>query len=160
MSKPIAVYLRNHEAAARGGVDHFRRIARTQRSRPWVEELTDLHAEVREDLDGLQRLMRELRIRPDPVTGTGTVMRLAEKFGRTKLNGRLISRSPLSDLIEIEAAQDAVHAKSAGWRALISAELHPTSVDLEDLLVRADRQRDRLIDVHAKAARRAIMVKN
>lgn len=158
MSKPIAIYLRNHEAAARGGVDHFRRIARTQRARPWVKELTDLHAQVRKDLDQLQRLMRELGIRPDPLTGTA--MRLAEKIGRAKPNGRLISRSPLSDLIEIEAAQDAVHAKSAGWRALISAELRPTSVNLDDLLHRAERQRDRLIDVHAEAARRAIMFKD
>lgn len=158
MTKPIAIYLRNHEAAGRGGVDHFKRITRTQRARPWVEELTDLHAEVREDLDGLHRLMKELNIRPDPLAGTA--VRLAEKIGRTKLNGRLLSRSPLSDLIEIEGAQDAVHAKGAGWRALISAQLQPASVDLEELLNRADRQRDRLIDVHAEAARLAILITN
>lgn len=158
MMKPLAIYLRNHEAAARGGLDHFRRIGRTHRARPWAEELTDLREEVRQDLEALRRLMRELRIRPDPLAGAA--MQLAEKIGRTKLNGRLLSRSPLSDLIEIEGAQDAVHAKGAGWRALISAGLHPTSIDLEDLLRRADSQRDRLLEVHAEVARRAILIRD
>jgi hypothetical protein len=43
---------------------------------------------------------------------------IGEKAGRVKLNGRLIARSPLSDLEELELFRLGVESKAAGWRTL------------------------------------------
>jgi hypothetical protein len=43
---------------------------------------------------------------------------VAELVGRAKLNGRLSGRSPLSDLLELEALGAALALTGAGWRSL------------------------------------------
>ena len=149
---PIEIYLRNHEAAARAGYDLFRRAATNQRRKPYAAELSALASEVREDLGALRRLMRERGISPDPVLGTA--LRLGERIGRLKPNGHLLSRAPLSDLIEVEGLLDAVRAKWAGWHALVAAggDNWGDSVDLNELIARADRQIERLTALHRTAA--------
>ncbi len=51
---PLAIYLRNHEAAASAGYDLFRRASSNQRKKPYAAELTELAAEVRDDLGALR----------------------------------------------------------------------------------------------------------
>lgn len=149
---PLEIYLRNHEAAAGAGYDLFRRTAANQRRKPYGAELAELATEVREDLRALRRLMRELGIRPDPVLGTA--LRLGERVGRLKPNGHLLTRAPLSDLIEVEGLLDAVRAKWAGWHALVAAggDSWSDSVNLDELVARADSQIERLITLHRSAA--------
>ena len=43
---------------------------------------------------------------------------IGEKAGRLKLNGRLLTRSPVSDLEELELLRLGVEGKAAGWRTL------------------------------------------
>jgi hypothetical protein len=43
---------------------------------------------------------------------------VGEKLGRAKLNGHVLSRSPLSDLVEFEFICTAVLAKRAGFETL------------------------------------------
>jgi hypothetical protein len=43
---------------------------------------------------------------------------VGEKAGRVKFNGRLLTRSPLSDLEELELMRLGVEGKAAGWRTL------------------------------------------
>ena len=81
----------------------------------------------------------------------GLGLRLGERLGRLKPNGGLVGRMPLSDLIEVEAMSDAVQAKFAGWRALVSAGV-PTRTRLTDLVGRAERQADELGDLHRTAS--------
>ncbi|SER22489.1 hypothetical protein [Microlunatus flavus] len=146
----LAVYLRNHEAAAQGGAELFRRMASSQRRRPWGPELEDLTADVVEDLRSLRALLRGWRVSPDP--WAGLTVKLGERVGRLKPNGHLVSRSPLSDLVEVEAGLDAVHAKAAGWQALLAAPTPTPSVDLDDLARRAEDQVARLRAVHVQVA--------
>jgi hypothetical protein len=47
---PLAVYLRNHAAAAQAGGDLFRRTVSNHRRKPYAEELRQLAAGAREDL--------------------------------------------------------------------------------------------------------------
>ena len=47
--KSLAIYLRNHDAAAQAGVELFRRAERSQRDRPYGPELAELRAEVEQD---------------------------------------------------------------------------------------------------------------
>ena len=44
---PLAIYLRNHEAAARAGCDLFTRVARSHRSEAYAGELDALRRESR-----------------------------------------------------------------------------------------------------------------
>jgi hypothetical protein len=67
----------------------------------------------------------------------------AEKLSRGKLNGRLLSRSPLSDLVEFEFLASAVRSKRSGFETLRSvAEVEPRldTAELDRLIAQADRQ--------------------
>jgi hypothetical protein len=149
---PLAIYLRNHEAAASAGYDLFRRASANQRKKPYAAELTELAAEVRDDLDALRRIMGEVGVQPDPVLGT--LLRVGERIGRLKPNGHLLTRAPLSDLIEVEGLLDAVRAKWAGWQALAAAggDDWADTVDLTALITRADSQIERLVRLHRLVA--------
>ena len=146
----LALYLRSHEAAARGGANLFRRAAANQRQRPYAGELRALRTEVVEDLRMLRTLMRRLRVRPDPLLGTA--IQIGERIGRLKPNGHLLSRSPLSDLVEVEAMLDAVFAKANGWRALAAVGLGGQEKELAELLDRAEGQVRRLQELHREVA--------
>ena len=150
----LAIYLRNREAAARGGYDLLRRTASGQRSRPYAAVLATLVTEDGEDLEALHRLMRRLGVSPDPLLGTAT--RLGERLGRLKPNGHLLRRAPLSDLIEAEAMLDAVRAKAAGWQALvpIPAPRWKAPVDPQEYYDRAMSQAERLSAIHRSVATR------
>ena len=149
MTSALEVYLRNHEAAAQAGLDLFRRASRNQRDRSYGPVLAELRDEVADDLSSLRGLMSELGVRPDLLLGLG--LRAGERLARLKPNGGLVGRMPLSDLIEVEAMSDAVQAKLAGWRALVSAGV-PTRAPLTDLIGRAERQSDELRHLHRTAS--------
>jgi hypothetical protein len=68
---------------------------------------------------------------------------VAEKLTRAKLNGRLLSRSPLSDLIEFEFLASGVRAKRSGFETLrIAADVEPRlpKDELDRLIDQAHRQ--------------------
>ncbi len=140
-----AIYLRHHVAASRGGLDLFQRSARSQLSPDARRELRDLAAEVGQDREQLLAILRQLGI-PRPRLAEA-VVGVAEKVGRLKPNGTLVRRSPLSDVIELEALSTAVTAKRLGWISLRVLGEHDRRLDaaqLEDLIRRADDQKDRL----------------
>lgn len=149
-SRLLTIYLRNHEAAATAGVDLFGRMRQSQADRPWGTVVVDLAADVAEDLGTLHTLMQAWRVPRDP--WASLALRAGERVGRLKPNGHLISRSPLSDLVEVEAGLDAVHAKASGWQALRAAATPTSPVDLAELSARAEDQVSRLRDVHAQVA--------
>ncbi len=68
---------------------------------------------------------------------------VAEKVTRAKLNGRLTTRSPLSDLVEFEFLASGVRAKRSGFETLrIAAEVEPRlpGDELDRLIDQAHRQ--------------------
>ncbi|GAA1433409.1 hypothetical protein GCM10009616_25320 [Microlunatus lacustris] len=155
MSSQLSIFLRNHEAAARAGLDLVRRAARNQRRRPWGDELAALALEAEEDLTSLRRLMRRLDVAPDALLGTA--LRVGERAGRFKPNGHLVRRAPLSDLVEVQGVLGALTAKGAGWRALVAAHVADGGEpDLVALVERADHQTERLLAVHADVAARSL----
>jgi hypothetical protein len=83
---------------------------------------------------------------------------LAGASGSLKLNGRILSRSPLSDVLEVEALWLAVEAKAAGWRLLRGFAEQLESLDtaqLDRLVSRATRQAEVLEDVRVNTAQQA-----
>lgn len=151
--KPLAVYLRRHAAASKGGLDLFRRAASSHRDPRARQVLGELAQEVAEDRAALMRLLAELGVsRPrvgEVLAGWGEVA------GRLVPNGTLLARSPLSDLLEIEALRSAVSAKKSGWVSLRDAGSVARVLgdeELTRLVGRADRQLELLDDLRGDAA--------
>jgi hypothetical protein len=81
---------------------------------------------------------------------------LAERAGRLKLNGRLLGRSPLSRLIELEGLHLGVTGKADLWKTLettVAGRLE--GVDLAELIRRAERQAAELQEHRLRAAEHA-----
>jgi hypothetical protein len=79
---------------------------------------------------------------------------LAEKLGRLKLNGRLLSYSPLSRLMELELLELGVTGKLALWRALHRLAEEDARLDraeLERLIDRAAAQQKEIETLRQRA---------
>jgi hypothetical protein len=79
---------------------------------------------------------------------------VAETLARFKPNGTLIRRSPLSDVIELEALSNAVEAKRLGWVTLRLVGERDGRLDVHELDVlinRAAGQQDHLEDLRRQA---------
>ncbi len=82
-----------------------------------------------------------------------------EKAGRLKPNGHLTTRSPLSNLEELEILRLGVEGKAAGWRtlrALADTDARLDAGRLDGLISRARRQADFLEESRVEAARQVI----
>jgi len=82
-----------------------------------------------------------------------------EKAGRFKSNGRVLGRSPLSNLIEREGLLLGVQGKAAGFRALRRlADPDPRlqATDLDELIERAEQQADTLEQLRISTAARVL----
>ncbi|MEJ7795465.1 MAG: hypothetical protein WKF50_07930, partial [Nocardioides sp.] len=87
----LHVHLRNHWAAAWGGVDLAERIARRHRDGGVGPDLAEIASEIRQDRDSLREVMRAVGARPGVVLPV--LVRVGERAGRLKLNGHLVTRS-------------------------------------------------------------------
>lgn len=149
----LGIYLSDHQMGAAAGTALFRRAARNAAGTPRSAALQRLSAEVAEDCDALQATVRALGLpvrRYKQVLG-GTL----EKVGRLKPNGHLLTRSPLSDLVELEGLRLGVEGKQAGWVALREVAdsydaLDPDRLDL--LIARAVRQGEELEQLRRQVA--------
>jgi hypothetical protein len=152
--RELGTYLQHHWAAAAGGVDLALRVAETHADSDAGAELEAIAREIAEDREALRVLMVLLDLDPGTV-GPATV-RLAERIGRLKPNGHLLRRSPVSDVLEVEALRAAVSGKRAGWDTLLvlGADVDPVpDNEVRRLRDRADNQLERLAAVHAALVR-------
>jgi Ser/Thr protein kinase RdoA (MazF antagonist) len=139
----LSTYLNDHYAASVAAVELSRRSAGANRGTALGKALERLTAEIEEDRASLRTIMDGLGVGTDPTKSTGAW--LAEKLGRLKLNGSLISYSPLSRLEELEVLALGVEGKLRLWRTLerqTDRELEET--DLRALITRARSQLERL----------------
>lgn len=148
----LAIYLNDHLAGAAAGVELARRTAHARRNSADAERLARLAEDVAADRGALLAIMESLGM---PVRRYKSVATwAAEKAARLKLNGRLRSRSPLSDLVELEAMRLAVEGKAAGWRTLLSLVDREPALDVESLrtlVERAEAQITVLEELRVKA---------
>lgn len=150
----LGIYLNDHLAGATTGPGLARRMAAS--AEPGTERaavLSRLAGEITADRAALLRIMAALGI---PVRGYKVFAAWAgERAGRLKLNGRLVTRSPLSDLEETEMLRLGVDGKAAGWRTLRALAERDGRLDagrLDDLLARADRQSGELESLRVSTA--------
>ncbi len=153
----LSVYLNDHLTGASGGVELFRRAAHTQTSPGARSTLQALADEVAEDRQALRDLMQQLEVTPQQ--HRIALGWLAEKVGRLKPNGSLLSRTPLTDLVELEAMRLGVEGKLACWQALEVVAAYDHRIiqrDLEELQTRANRQLEVLETLRKDAAGSAL----
>jgi hypothetical protein len=112
----LGTYLQDHYAGSSAGIELFRRAADQQSDPVTRTALAKMVQEVEEERTALERYLAAVGAKPDPMKNAGAWM--VEKLSRLKPNGELIRRSPLSDVIELEALRIAVEGKAAGFRVL------------------------------------------
>jgi hypothetical protein len=153
MDSPLAIYLADHLMGATAGRELARRIARAHRQTERRDCYERLAIEINEDRDSLLRIMGVLHV-PVRRYKVGAAW-LAEKVGRLKLNGQLLSRAPLSGLVELEILKLGVSGKAAAWRSLRAVAEHDGRLDpaaLDALLDRAQQQEATLEELRAREA--------
>jgi hypothetical protein len=128
----LSIYLNDHLAGATGGVELFKRSASSQHDPMVRDELGRLGRQVVEDRDSLVQIMRRLGVQPR--TYMSAIGWVGEKAGRLKPNGRIVKRSPVSDLAEFDALVLGVEGKLALWQLLRElaaddARLEPAELD-------------------------------
>ncbi|MFJ4775709.1 hypothetical protein [Streptomyces sp. NPDC088762] len=153
----LGIYLNDHLAGAYAGVELLKRAAKSHRGSPIGHQLERLAREAGEDRESLKEIMRTLDV-PER-RSRAALGRLAEKAGRLKLNGHLFSRSPLSDVLEMEALRLGVQGKRSGWltlRALAETDDRIDTARLARLLERAEEQAETLEELRTRCAVRAL----
>ena len=138
----LAIYLRDHHAL----LIALRELARRMSAPSRAEELRAFAAEVgrvaEDDLAGLEACLS--RVGSAPSRARQGAVWTAERLGRLKLNGRVLRRSPLSAVTELEGCRLLLESNRALWTGL--RELGPADADerarrTERLLETAERLR-------------------
>jgi hypothetical protein len=154
----LGVYLNDHLAGSTVGMSVARRmVASAEPESERATVLSRLATEITEDRSALLRIMAALDIQ---VRGYKVFAAWAgEKVGRLKLNGYLLTRSPLSDLEETEFLWLGVEGKAAGWRTLREIADRDSRLDagrLDDLIARANHQASVLESLRSGTAERVL----
>ncbi|WP_055490901.1 hypothetical protein [Streptomyces sp. TP-A0356] len=137
----LGVYLNDHLAGATIGTERAQYMARALQGSPLGKALAPIAAEIAEDRRSLLAIMSRLGVSPHRYkVGAAWV---SEKAGRLKPNGRIVARSPLTNVLELEFLRLGVEGKAAGWRLLLRLADDDGRLDrreLEELFERAQRQ--------------------
>ncbi len=151
----LGVYCNDHLAAARGGIELVARMRGVHRGSRYEQPLAQLLDELHEERAALESMIRALGL---PVrTYKQLAVWVAEKVSRAKLNGRLLSRSPLSDLVEFEFLASGVRGKRSGFetlREVAEAEPRLDAAELDRLVLQAHRQYEWLTHARREVAAR------
>jgi hypothetical protein len=149
----LGVYTNDHLASATGGIELVSRMLGRRHGTPYQPRLEELRDELLEERSALRGTMESLGL---PVREyKQAAVWLGEKISRAKLNGHLLTRSPLSDLVEFEFIATAVLAKRAGFETLRAAGEVDPRIDaalFERLIEQADKQHHWLADVRREVA--------
>lgn len=145
-SKYISIYLNDHLAAFVALREVAARAARSNEGSPLGHYLRGVEAELDESRRALEAVMRDLGIRRDPFKRAAAWA--AEKLGRLKLNGHLVTYSPLSRVLELEGLIAGAELEARTWAALAPLSRAGFSAHAE----RCERRRQELTRHHAAAA--------
>jgi len=133
----LGSYLNDHLAGATARLELARRVAGSRQDVEHRKRLTGLAADIAADRQALVQLMRSAGV---PVHGRKILAGwITEKATRLKPNANVLIRSPLSDLIELEALYLGIQGKAARWRVLLAASSNDGRLDQQRLRVLLDR---------------------
>lgn len=156
MTEPglLDTYLHDHIAGSVGGRELVRHAHQSEKQTEFGPPLKALLEDIEYDAQRLREIAEAVGVSAHTPLKE-SVAWLGEKLRRLKLNGRLIRRSPLTRLLELEGLQMAVNGKRALWQTLLelgSVEPRLGRLDIASLRARADDQLARIRSLHARAA--------
>jgi hypothetical protein len=149
----LTIYCNDHLAASIGGIELVKRMLGVHRGSRYEEPLRALLAELHEENDALAGMMAALGLPVRRYKQLG--LWVGEKVSRLKLNGRVLTRSPLSSLVEFEFLASAVRAKRSGFetlRELADVDSRLDAQRLEQLVEQANRQHEWLTHARREVA--------
>ena len=155
--RPIDVYLNDHLAGATFGADLARQLEARTEGTDFQPEMSRLAAEIEADLETLTDLMERIGATRSP--SKQVTAWVAEKASRLKLAGLTSREDELGTLLSIEALSLGIEGKASLWttlRELRGRYPELLSSELDDLLQRAQRQRQVLESERIAAARRSL----
>jgi len=156
--RSIDVYLNDHLAGATFGADLARQLEARTEGTDFQAEMSRLATDIEADLEKLTDLMERIGANRNPAKQIATWA--AEKASRLKLAGVSSGNGELGTFLSIEALSLGVEGKASLWTTLIELrgdypEL--ASTDLDELLHRAQHQRQVLETERTAAARRSLV---
>ena len=146
----LAIYLRDHHALLVTLAELARRV-HVEGEATFADELVHAVADDRACLEGFLD-----RLDSAPSRTRHAAAWTAEKVGRLKLNGRLVRRSPLSHVTELEGCCLLLESSRAVWSTLAHLAVGPA--DAAERAERAERLRASAERLRLHAADRAISV--
>lgn len=151
----LGVYLADHLAGAKLGAQRTQRMATAFADSPFHDRLSELSEQIRSERKFLQELIHDFDMRQH--TYRQAIAWLGEHVGRLKGNGRVVSRSPSTLVLETELMRSAVIGKLGVWQTLRSnaEELGLEQRVFTDLEERVAQQVRVLDEVHEFARERA-----
>jgi hypothetical protein len=150
--KLLRIYLNDHLATASAGAALARRAARSNRGSELGQILEAIAADLADDLANLEDVMRERGLKPSGFKRSlGTI---GERVGRLKLNGRVVSYSPLSRLVELEGLGLLLAHNASLWRSLETIGVERAA----GLAERAEAHAETLREQRREVARVALAV--
>ena len=155
--KAIDVYLNDHLAGAMLGVDLAHQIRTQNQGTALGEVMGSIAPQIEQDRQTLIELMRQLDSSKNPVKQATAW--IAEKASRAKFHGMTSGEPELGRFMALETLLLGVRGKACMWRALKQvADQHPplVSLNLDELIERADRQYDTLERERLTASTRAL----
>ena len=156
ISKYVRIYLNDHLGGSTMGIELVKRIANEYEGSELGAFASALTREIDEDREALREIMGRLGASTDQAkVAIGWV---SEKFGRLKPNGELREDSPLSPLVELEGLSLGIEGKRSLWIALAEEDTLAERIGrerLQQLIARAEDQRERVEQHRRAAARRA-----
>ena len=142
-------YLNDHRAGATAGTALVKRIWRSNRRNQWGPVIENVVETIEQDLVVLDEVRTASGVSGGDLKKMAAL--LTERAGRFKLNGHLLTYSPLSRVLELEALMSAVRGKQSLWVALrTAAPSHPewAGFDFAALEKRGIEQMETLERIH------------
>jgi hypothetical protein len=142
-------YLNDHRAGATAGTALVRRIWRSNRRTEWGPIIEEVAESIEQDLVVLEEIRAAAGVSGGDLKKAAAL--LTERASRLKLNGHLLTYSPLSRVLELETLMSAVRGKQGLWVAMRSAApSHPewSEFDFAALEKRGGQQLETLEQVH------------
>jgi hypothetical protein len=149
--KLLGLYLSDHLTGSTAGVSRLERMAKDFTDTPVHSELAGLAADIGRERELLRQLIHDLDVRQRPHRQAAAW--LAERAGRLKLNGRVLSRSPMTLVLESELMRAAILGKIGGWQTLeeLAPELGLEKSTFTRLITEGQAQIDIMGRVHEHA---------
>ncbi|MCK0113595.1 hypothetical protein MWU75_15725 [Ornithinimicrobium sp. F0845] len=146
------LYLNDHLAGAEAGRARVRRMAEAHADLPIGPELPGLADQLDGEYQRIVRLLEELGLRR--LAHRQVAARVLEQIGRLKLNGRLLRRSPMTPVLELELMRGAVNAKAGLWEVLVgmAGDLGLDPAEFQELADRVPQQSGLLERLHGEIA--------